>query len=143
MLEALLQDRVDFVALLLEHSYVNVDRFMKPRILRELYERGVRQELDHPGAGDNSFFQQLVTHKTRYESADAFKYVFQSDKEQLFHMIQYCEKKLFMRNWDSVYVRHMARYVGKFVFLNQGINKKLTVLFEEQHSFDLINKLSY
>ena len=43
MLEALLQDRVDFVALLLEHSYVNVDRFMKPRILRELYERGVCQ----------------------------------------------------------------------------------------------------
>ena len=34
MLEALLQDRVDFVALLLDCSYVNLDRFMKPSILQ-------------------------------------------------------------------------------------------------------------
>ena len=34
MLEALLQDRVDFVALLLDCSYVNLDRFMKSSILQ-------------------------------------------------------------------------------------------------------------
>ena len=34
MLEALLQDRVDFVALLLDCSYVNLARFMKPSILQ-------------------------------------------------------------------------------------------------------------
>ena len=34
MTEALLQDRVEFVKLLLDHSYVNLARYMSPKVLR-------------------------------------------------------------------------------------------------------------
>ena len=34
MTEALLQDRVEFVKLLLDHSYVNLARYMTPKVLR-------------------------------------------------------------------------------------------------------------
>ena len=63
MTEALLQDRVEFVKLLLDHSYVNLARYMSPKVLRALYYRGLEQEVQQPG--DNSFFQQLVQNKLK------------------------------------------------------------------------------
>ena len=63
MTEALLQDRVEFVKLLLDHSYVNLARYMSPKVLRALYYRGLEQEVLQPG--DNSFFQQLVQNKLK------------------------------------------------------------------------------
>lgn len=63
MTEALLHDRVEFVKLLLDHSYVNLARYMSPKVLRALYYRGLEQEDQQPG--DNSFFQQLVQNKLK------------------------------------------------------------------------------
>ena len=57
MVEALLQNRVAFVELLIHHSYVNISRFMTSKRLRELYERGLEQDVEQPG--DHSFFHKL------------------------------------------------------------------------------------
>ena len=121
MVEALLQNRVAFVELLIHHSYVNISRFMTAPRLRELYHRGLEQDIEQPG--DHSFFHKLVAGKIPINQEGHGEKILEEIKRsvqkegdgdnsylKLFDYIPYCERKLLMGNWNSIYTRERFLY---------------------------------
>lgn len=129
MMEALLGNRVDFVKLLVDSSYVNISDFMTNKNLVELYIKGLEQ--DFSSAGGRSFFYQLCLKKNIVgEDSEKFTRWIKSLTEfprnnglssikkmpeiprrlVLYEHLAYCERKLLGKAWSSVYERRAAEY---------------------------------
>lgn len=136
--DALLGNRVGFIKLLLEYSYVNIQNFMTNERLKDLYMGGVEEDFGkHRGKSAGSFFYQIVSRKmckgTSVGADD--KQILNNWKEQLFghynekewrthdplifeiplfHKISQCERQLIDTDWSSIYHRRVNNYSHKY-----------------------------
>ena len=132
MMEALLGNRVDFVELLVDSSYINISSFMTNKRLVEMYVKGLEQ--DFSSTGGRSFFYELCLKKNIVaEDYDKFNRWIKSLTEFnnnnngsnvldfkrtsamprklfLFDNLAYCESKLLGKAWNSIYERRAVEY---------------------------------